>query len=59
MHGKAWKALKAKYAQLLPYVKTRLDLNYVIGELIAELGVGHAYVNPGEMERPKRVAMGL
>ena len=35
MHGKDWKALKAKYAQLLPYVKTRLDLNYVIGELIA------------------------
>ena len=59
MHGKDWKALKAKYAQLLPYVKTRLDLNYVIGELIAELGVGHAYVNPGEMDRPKRVSMGL
>lgn len=59
MHGKDWKALKAKYAQLLPYVKTRLDLNYVIGELIGELGVGHAYVNPGEMPRGKRVSMGL
>ena len=59
MHGKDWKALKAKYAQLLPYVKTRLDLNYVIGELIAELGVGHAYVNPGELDRPKRISMGL
>ena len=59
MHGKDWKALKAKYAQLLPYVKTRLDLNYVIGELIAELGVGHAYVNPGEVDRPKRISMGL
>lgn len=59
MHGKDWKALKAKYAQLLPYVKTRLDLNYVIGEMIGELGVGHAYVNPGEMPRGKRVSMGL
>lgn len=59
MHGNDWKALKAKYAQLLPYVKTRLDLNYVIGELIGELGVGHAYVNPGEMPRGKRVSMGL
>ena len=59
MHGKDWKVLKAKYAQLLPYVKTRLDLNYVIGELIGELGVGHAYVNPGEMPRGKRVSMGL
>ena len=59
MHGKDWKALKEKYAVLLPYVKTRLDLNYVIGALISELGVGHAYVNPGEVERPKRLSMGL
>ena len=59
MHGKDWKALKKKYEVLLPYVKTRLDLNYVIGALISELGVGHAYVNPGEVEGPKRVSMGL
>lgn len=48
-----------RYAALLPYVKTRLDLNYIIGEMIGELGVGHAYVNPGEVESPKRVSMGL
>ncbi len=59
MHGKDWKAIKEKYAALLPYVKTRLDLNYIIGEMIGELGVGHAYVNPGEVESPKRVSMGL
>ena len=59
MHGKDWKAIKQKYAVLLPYVKTRLDLNYLIGEMIGELGVGHAYVNPGETERPKRISMGL
>ena len=50
MHGKDWKAIKEKYAAPLPYVKTRLDLNYIIGEMIGELGVGHAYVNPGEVE---------
>lgn len=59
MHGKDWKAIRAKYAVLLPYAKTRLDLNYIIGEMIGELGVGHAYVNPGEAERPRRVSMGL
>lgn len=59
MHGLDWKAVKSKYAVLLPYVKTRLDLNYVIGEMIAELGCGHAYVNPGETERPKRIQTGL
>lgn len=59
MHGVDWKAVKAKYAQLLPYVKTRLDLNYVIGEMIGELNCGHAYVNPGEMSRPDRLKTGL
>lgn len=44
---------------MLPYVKTRLDLNYIIGEMIGELNCGHAYVNPGETEQPKRINTGL
>lgn len=59
MHGVDWKAIKQKYAVLLPYVKTRLDLNYVIGEMIGELNCGHAYVNPGELDRPERIETGL
>lgn len=59
MHGVDWKAIKEKYAILLPYVKTRLDLNYIIGEMIGELNCGHAYVNPGETEQPKRINTGL
>lgn len=59
MHGVDWKAIKEKYAVLLPYVKTRLDLNYVIGEMIGELNCGHAYVNPGELDRPERIQTGL
>ncbi len=59
MHGVDWKAMKAKYAVLLPYVKTRLDLNYLIGEMIAELDCGHAYVNPGERKSPERIQTGL
>jgi len=59
MHGRDWKALKEKYAVLLPYVKTRLDLNYVIGELISELASGHAYVSTGEKPEAERIDMGL
>ena len=59
MHGVDWKAIKKKYEVLLPYVKTRLDLNYVIGEMIGELNCGHAYVNPGELDRPDCVQTGL
>ena len=59
MHGVDWKAIKAKYAALVPYAKTRLDLNYIIGEMISELGCGHAYVNPGEKPEAQRIGMGL
>lgn len=59
MHGVDWKAMHAKYALFLPYVKNRLDLNYIIGEMIGELNVGHAYVNPGEMPRAERINLGL
>ncbi len=59
MHGVDWNAMKAKYEVLVPYVKNRLDLNYIVGEMIGELNCGHAYFNPGELERPKRVPMGL
>ena len=59
MHGLDWKAIKKKYEVLLPYAKTRLDLNYIIGEMIGEVGCGHAYVNPGEMPSPERIPMGL
>lgn len=59
MHGVDWKAMKEKYAVLLPHVKNRLDLNYVIGEMIGELNCGHAYITTGEMERPERIKTGL
>ena len=59
MHGRDWNAIKVKYSALLPYVKTRLDLNYVIGEMISELACGHAYVSVGEYPKPERIEMGL
>ncbi len=59
MHGVDWKAMKKKYAALLPYVKTRLDLNYVIGGMIAEMACGHAYVSTGEKPEAERIDMGL
>lgn len=59
MHGVDWKAMKQKYEPLLPFVKNRLDLNYVIGEMIGELNCGHAYITPGELNRAERVRTGL
>src|SRR5205085_6138442 len=44
MHGNDWPAIRAKYEPLLPHVQHRADLNYLIGEMIGELNIGHAYV---------------
>jgi tricorn protease len=60
MHGRDWKAVKAKYEVLVPYAKTRLDMNYVIGEMISEVASGHAYVTaPADYPKPARIPMGL
>lgn len=59
MHGVDWNAMKDKYAALLPYVMCREDLSYVIGGLIGELAVGHAYVDPGESHLSGSVKTGL
>ena len=59
MHGYDWEAVRARYSQLLPYVAHRSDLNYVIGEMIAELTVQHAYVDGGDFQLPARPHAGL
>ncbi len=59
MHGVHWPAMRDKYAALLPYVRHRSDLTYVIGEMISELSAGHAYVGGGDMPHAKRVKTGL
>ncbi len=49
MHGVDWKAMHEKYAQFLPHLTTRADLNRVIRWMLSELTVGHSYItNPGD-----------
>lgn len=59
MHGKDWNKLRDKYSVLLPYVRHRQDLTYIIGEMISELNVGHAYITTGEAPTPERIGTGL
>jgi tricorn protease len=59
MHGLDWPAVKEKYGVLVPYVKHRDDLTYIIGEMIGELSIGHAYINSGEKAKPERIQTGL
>ncbi|GAA0543791.1 S41 family peptidase [Rhizomicrobium palustre] len=59
MHGRDWAAIGAHYRAQLPGIGNRMDLNYLIGEMIAELGVGHAYVTGGAEDTPDRPRTGL
>ena len=59
MHGYDWKAIGERYRPLLPHVAHRSDLNYVLGEMVAELNVGHAYIEGGDFEIPARPTVGL
>ncbi len=59
MHGYDWVALREQYKPLLQYVGHRSDLNYVIGEMIAELTVQHAYIEGGDFLIPPRPRVGL
>jgi tricorn protease len=59
MHGYDWEALRRQYEPLLASVGHRSDLNYVIGEMIAELNVSHAYVQGGDFDLPPRPKVAL
>jgi tricorn protease len=59
MNGIDWKAMRDKYAALLPFVNHRNDLTYLLGELIGELNNGHTYVGGGERPETPRIKLGL
>jgi tricorn protease len=59
MHGYDWAALKEQYRPLLAHVRHRSDLNYLIGEMIAELNISHAYVAGGDFDLPPRPKVAL
>ncbi|HEV8267515.1 MAG TPA: PDZ domain-containing protein, partial [Thermoanaerobaculia bacterium] len=60
MGGVDWKAVRDRYATLLPRLGTRDDLRDLMGELIGELNNSHTYVFGGDPGvRPTRVQTGL
>ncbi len=59
MHGIDWKAQRERYAKLLPYATSRGDLNYIIGQMLGELNVGHAYVGGGDLENGDQMGVGM
>jgi len=60
MHGVDWAGLRAHYEQMLEDCVCRDDVTYVIGEMISELNVGHAYVRGfGDVDPEPAVSVGM
>ena len=59
LHGYDWEGLREQYKPLVGDISTREDLNTLIGEMIAELNVGHAYVAGGDLQAPHRSSASL
>ena len=49
MNGVDWKAIGDRYEKFVPLLGCREDLNYLIGEMIAELSNSHTYVWGGDL----------
>ncbi|MGF1510048.1 MAG: S41 family peptidase [Myxococcota bacterium] len=54
LHGVDWEKVRGRYEPLLDHVAHRSDLNYLLGEMVAELNVSHAYVSGGDENLPPR-----
>jgi tricorn protease len=59
MHGLDWDGLRDHYGDMLESAVTRWDVNFVIGELIAEVNASHTYVGGGDVETSRRRQVGL
>ncbi|WP_223151680.1 S41 family peptidase [Chitinophaga varians] len=58
LHGVNWNEVKEKYSRILEGARTREEVNFVIGEMIAELNASHAYVFGGDLETTKEMNVG-
>ncbi len=59
MTGHNWRKIGDRYEALLPWVAHRSDLNYIIGEMIAELSTSHTYVGGGDQPSKPHVSVGM
>lgn len=59
MHGVDWQAVHDRYMKMVEDAANREDISYIIGEMIAELNVGHAYYSGGDTENEPRTNVGM
>lgn len=59
MHGRDWNEVYKRYAPLVPYIKHRADLSYILDQVNGELSVGHSFVFGGDYPETDNSKVGL
>ena len=57
--GADWPAMKTMYGALLPHVRHRADLTYLLDMMGAEIAIGHSYVRGGDLPDVPPTRVGL
>ncbi len=59
LHGRNWNEVYQRYAPLVPYIKHRDDLRYILDQVNGELSVGHSFVFGGDYPEVETPSIGL
>ncbi|MDC6350895.1 PDZ domain-containing protein [Zeaxanthinibacter sp. PT1] len=59
LHGRDWQVVYDRYAPMLPYVRHREDLSYILDQMNGELSVGHSFVFGGDFPKTGDPKTGL
>ncbi|HTF18353.1 MAG TPA: PDZ domain-containing protein, partial [Chryseolinea sp.] len=59
MHGRNWDEVHKRYSPLVPFMKHRSDLTYVLDQVNGELSVGHSFVFGGDFPEVEKQTVGL
>ncbi len=59
MHGRNWNEVYEKYSPLIPYIRHRADLTYILDQMNGELSVGHSFVFGGDYPEVDKSSVGL
>ena len=59
MHGRDWNDVYSRYAPLVPFIKHRSDLTYILDQVNGEMSVGHSFVFGGDYPEVEQSTVGL
>ncbi|MBN4075720.1 PD40 domain-containing protein, partial [Gammaproteobacteria bacterium AH-315-E17] len=59
MHGRDWDDVYRRYAPLVPFIKHRSALSYILDQVNGEMSVGHSFVRGGDYPEVEESTTGL